>query len=163
LQQNKQEKLDKVPVSEAHNFFLTIYIYIYFNKSVQCCLRKILQFFWWKSTFSFIFHSLYFQFYQWNIHKPGKSRELPLHSGAALPCLSTGLTSSKEIPKGRLFAFDPEGQYLMYLQWILSITSSNFTFTLNCIFFNQAIFYFNIHCRYKFNQISLAAKQARKA
>jgi hypothetical protein len=79
----------------------------------KCCLRNILQFFLWNSTFSFIFHSLYFQFYQWNIHKPGKSRELPLHSGAALPCLSTGLTSSKEIPKGRLFAFDPEGQYLI--------------------------------------------------
>ena len=54
-----------------------------------------------------------FQFYQWNIHKPDKSRELPLHSGAALPFLSTGLSPSKEIPKGRLFAFDPEGQYLI--------------------------------------------------
>ncbi|CAC5399011.1 WD repeat-containing protein 91 [Mytilus coruscus] len=51
------------------------------------------------------------KFYQWNIHKPDKSRELPLHSGAALPFLSSGLTASKEIPKGRLFAFDPEGQY----------------------------------------------------
>jgi hypothetical protein len=87
LQQNKQEKLDKVPVSEAHKFFLTIYMYIYFNKSVQACFNLFLE-----SKFS---------------------RELPLHSGAALPCLSTGLTSSKEIPKGRLFAFDPEGQYLI--------------------------------------------------
>jgi cytochrome b561 len=39
LQQNKQEKLDKVPVSEAHKFFLTIYMYIYFNKSVQAWLQ----------------------------------------------------------------------------------------------------------------------------
>ncbi|XP_076104338.1 WD repeat-containing protein 91-like isoform X4 [Mytilus galloprovincialis] len=53
------------------------------------------------------------KFYQWNIHKPDKSRELPLHSGAALPFLSSGLAASKEIPKGRLFAFDPEGQYLI--------------------------------------------------
>lgn len=54
-----------------------------------------------------------FKFYQWNIHKPDKSRELPLHPGAALPFLTSNLTSGKEIPKGRLFSFDSEGQYLI--------------------------------------------------
>ncbi|XP_069139768.1 WD repeat-containing protein 91-like isoform X2 [Argopecten irradians] len=54
------------------------------------------------------------KFLQWSVHKPGvQQQELPIHSGASLPFLTTGLSGGKEIPKGRLFSFDGEGQYIL--------------------------------------------------
>ncbi|XP_071090534.1 WD repeat-containing protein 91-like isoform X1 [Haliotis cracherodii] len=54
------------------------------------------------------------KFIQWNIHKTGTIvRELAIHQGAALPFLATSPTGNKEVPRGRLFAFDPEGQYIL--------------------------------------------------
>ncbi|XP_033757120.1 WD repeat-containing protein 91-like isoform X2 [Pecten maximus] len=54
------------------------------------------------------------KFLQWSVHKPGvQQQELPIHPGASLPFLASGLSGGKEIPKGRLFAFDGEGQYIL--------------------------------------------------
>ncbi|OWF40423.1 WD repeat-containing protein 91 [Mizuhopecten yessoensis] len=54
------------------------------------------------------------KFLQWSVHKPGlQQQELSIHPGASLPFLASGLSGGKEIPKGRLFAFDGEGQYIL--------------------------------------------------
>ncbi|XP_060072966.1 WD repeat-containing protein 91-like [Ylistrum balloti] len=54
------------------------------------------------------------KFLQWSVHKPGlQQQELPIHPGASLPFLASGLWGGKEIPKGRLFSFDGEGQYVL--------------------------------------------------
>ncbi|XP_041369191.1 WD repeat-containing protein 91-like isoform X2 [Gigantopelta aegis] len=54
------------------------------------------------------------KFAQWNMNKTGKKvRDIAMHQGAVLPFLATSPTGNKEIPRGKLFAFDSEGQYVL--------------------------------------------------
>ncbi|KAK3094729.1 hypothetical protein FSP39_005505 [Pinctada imbricata] len=53
------------------------------------------------------------KFHQWSIHTPGQMLELPIHQGASLPFLNGSLVSNKEVPRGKLFSFDAEGQYIL--------------------------------------------------
>ncbi|KAK6186094.1 hypothetical protein SNE40_008198 [Patella caerulea] len=54
------------------------------------------------------------KFIKWSIHNTGsKLEELPIHQGASLPFLATSPTGNKELPRGRLFNFDSEGQYIL--------------------------------------------------
>ncbi|KAJ8317213.1 hypothetical protein KUTeg_005117 [Tegillarca granosa] len=51
---------------------------------------------------------------EWSIHRIGvKQQELPVHEDACLPFLTSSLGGNKEVPRGKLFAFDSEGQYLL--------------------------------------------------
>lgn len=59
---------------------------------------------------------LSFQFIQWNIHKSGlKVSEYDLPSEATGPFVLSGYSGYKQVqfPRGRLFAFDSEGNYML--------------------------------------------------
>ncbi|KAL5021151.1 hypothetical protein ScPMuIL_000306 [Solemya velum] len=54
------------------------------------------------------------KFLQWSVHRTGRLlQELPIHDGASLPFLTSSPLGGKELPKGKLFAFDSESQYLL--------------------------------------------------
>ena len=58
----------------------------------------------------------YSQFSQWSINKTGKKiTDLGVHSGACGPFIMTGAGGYRQVqtPKGKLFAFDTEGQYVL--------------------------------------------------
>lgn len=60
--------------------------------------------------------ALYLQFIQWNIHKSGlKVSESNLPSDATGPFVLSGYSGYKQVqvPRGRLFAFDSEGNYML--------------------------------------------------
>lgn len=57
-----------------------------------------------------------FQFIQWNIHKSGsKVSEYALPRDATGPFVLSGYSGYKQVqvPRGRLFAFDSEGSYML--------------------------------------------------
>lgn len=57
-----------------------------------------------------------FQFIQWNIHKIGlKVSEYDLPREATGPFILSGYSGYKQVqfPRGRLFAFDSEGNYML--------------------------------------------------
>ena len=59
---------------------------------------------------------LLFQFIEWSILKTGeKMKELGVHDGACGPFVMSGYGGYKQVrtPKGKLFAFDAEGQYVL--------------------------------------------------
>lgn len=56
------------------------------------------------------------QFIQWNIHKSGlKVSEFGLPADATGPFVLSGYSGYKQVqvPRGRLFAFDSEGNYML--------------------------------------------------
>lgn len=60
--------------------------------------------------------SLRLQFIQWNIHKSGlKVSEFGLPADATGPFVLSGYSGYKQVqvPRGRLFAFDSEGNYML--------------------------------------------------
>lgn len=60
--------------------------------------------------------SLRLQFIQWNIHKSGlKMSEFGLPADATGPFVLSGYSGYKQVqvPRGRLFAFDSEGNYML--------------------------------------------------
>lgn len=60
--------------------------------------------------------ALWLQFIQWNIHKSGlKVSEYGLPTDATGPFVLSGYSGYKQVqvPRGRLFAFDSEGNYML--------------------------------------------------
>lgn len=60
--------------------------------------------------------ALWLQFIQWNIHKSGlKVSEYSLPADATGPFVLSGYSGYKQVqvPRGRLFAFDSEGNYML--------------------------------------------------
>lgn len=60
--------------------------------------------------------ALWLQFIQWNIHKSGlKVSESGLPADATGPFVLSGYSGYKQVqaPRGRLFAFDSEGSYML--------------------------------------------------
>ena len=59
---------------------------------------------------------LWLKFIQWNIHKSGlKVSEYSLPADATGPFVLSGYSGYKQVqvPRGRLFAFDSEGNYML--------------------------------------------------
>lgn len=59
---------------------------------------------------------MWLQFIQWNIHKSGlKVSEFGLPADATGPFVLSGYSGYKQVqvPRGRLFAFDSEGNYML--------------------------------------------------
>lgn len=55
------------------------------------------------------------QFCQWALFDPGKQLDLSIHHGATGPFVMSGYGGYKQqqSPKGRLFAFDNSGKYIL--------------------------------------------------
>ncbi|KAK3593070.1 hypothetical protein CHS0354_007861 [Potamilus streckersoni] len=54
------------------------------------------------------------KFCEWNMNRLGKKiQDLNIHSGAVPQFLTSEPIGNKEIPRGKLFAFDAEGKYLL--------------------------------------------------
>lgn len=55
------------------------------------------------------------QFCQWALYNPGKQLEFPIHEGATGPFVMSGYGGYKQqqSPRGKLFAFDSGGKYIL--------------------------------------------------